>query len=98
MPWPFAALAAALLAAAGAVSAATLHVVPGSDTLRRAIASAYPGDTLVLEAGRYGGGIVIDRSLTLTGSTKSIIDGGDSGRVITVAAPSFWLESVCVRP
>ena len=78
-------------------TAATLSLSPGSDSLRTAIASAGPSDTLVLEPGIYAGPLVIDRPLTLVGKRGAIIDGGGKGNVITVSAPDVTLRGLVVR-
>jgi nitrous oxidase accessory protein len=93
-------LAAGLLALcfgpAGPAAAASRSIPPGPDTLSAAIATAAPGDRLELMAGRYGGGIVIDRPLTLLGHRDAVIDGGGQGTVITVSAPDVRLEGLTV--
>jgi len=52
-----------------------------------AIASAAEGDTLLLQSGVYReAGIVIDKRLTLLGEGTPVIDGGETGQIITVTA------------
>lgn len=53
-------------------------------TLRRALAAAHDGDTVLLGAGRYRGGVTIDRSVHLVGAgeARTAIAGG--GPVVTV--------------
>jgi len=72
-------------------------VAPGEGVLQQAIDQSAPGDRLLLQSGVYAGRVVIDKSLQLTGSGSSIIDGGGEGRVITVAAPDVVVRGVTVR-
>jgi nitrous oxidase accessory protein len=78
----------------GAALAATITVGPGTDSLNLAIAMAAPGDVLQLKAGVYRGPVTIVRPLTLLGHPDSVIDGGGTGSVITVAAPDVVLRGL----
>jgi nitrous oxidase accessory protein len=78
----------------GAAPAATITVAPGADTLNLAIAAAAPRDVLQLKAGVYRGPVSIERPLTLLGHPDSVIDGGGTGSVITVAAPDVVLRGL----
>ena len=75
--------------------AAERIVVPGS--LNAAIDAASSGDVLLLQPGVYKGPVNIDRSITLVGDAGTVIDGGGSGTVITVAAPDVIIRGVTVR-
>ena len=96
---PAVALAAGLFLCTLPVTGAerTLDVAPGANTLSTAIASAPSGTTLRLASGVYPGPIVIDRSVNIIGGKDSIIDGGDTGRAVTVAAPDVRVEGLTVR-
>ncbi|HHB12493.1 MAG TPA: nitrous oxide reductase family maturation protein NosD [Chromatiales bacterium] len=81
---------------AGRTGAATLVVEPGVGTIQQAVEEAAPGDVLRLVPGRYQGPVVIDRTLVLTGSEASVVDGGGAGRTITVDAPDVLVRGLTV--
>lgn len=85
------------MAAVGPLAAAELPVNPGADTLAKAVAAARPGDRLHLAAGLYGGGVVIDKPLTLEGVSGAIVDGGGKGTVIRITAPDVVVRGLTVR-
>lgn len=72
-------------------------VIPGHGTLQVAINSAHSGDTLRLAEGTYIGSVKIDRSLTLLGNKKSIIDGEGTGHVVTVSAPNILIKGLTIQ-
>jgi hypothetical protein len=77
---------------AGATSASTIPVTPGSDAIKNAISSASDGDTLDLSAGTYNEhDIVVNKNLTITGPKTvnnnpptAVIDAQQLGRVFTI--------------
>lgn len=64
-----------ILAIINPVSAATINVNPGTGTLQDAVASASSGDTLFLNPGTYivTSQIILDKNLTLVGSSKEAV-------------------------
>lgn len=72
-----------------------VEVRPGQGALARAIATARPGDELVLEAGTYAGPVQIDMPLTLTGPLARIVGPGE-GSVVTVTAPDVTISGVMI--
>lgn len=88
---PLAALLVLAVEAAGAAA-----VPPGRGTLQEAIGATPPGGTLLLAPGRYEGPVLVDRPLTLRGVAGAVVDGGGSGRVVTVDAPDVSIEGVAV--
>src|SRR5262245_25259585 len=76
----------------GAISArgAEIVVAEGLDTLHQAVAAANPGDTLVLPPGLYEvtHTVLIDKSLTLKGSSKNAKDA----HIAAVDAEEFNFE------
>jgi nitrous oxidase accessory protein len=93
--------------AAAWVAAAALAVSPASAVTRRAearpgaaaaaLATATPGDTVVLARGTHAGPLRIDRRLTLRGEPGAAVDGGSHGTVIEVAASGAAIEDLEVR-
>ena len=63
-----------------------IAVCPSCDvtSLREAIAAAPAGATIEVRGGVYPGGIVIDRPLTIIGTEGAVIDGGDTGSLVTI--------------
>ena len=78
------------------VQAAEVSVVPGPGALANAIAGANPGDVLVLAPGDFPGAVMIDKPLTLAGSTASVIDAQGGGTVVTIAAPDVTVRGLTV--
>lgn len=76
--------------------AAERDVPPGAGTLAAAIAGSSPGDVLRLQDGAYLGPVTIDRSLTLSGSPASVIDGQGKGTVVTITADDVTVKGVTV--
>ncbi len=76
--------------------AGEIAVAPGPGALQQAIAGASPGDVLSLGAGHYGGGITIDKPLSLLGAKGAEIDGQGQGTVVTIAAPDVTLRGFIV--
>lgn len=71
---------------------------PGSGaTLADRLATARPGDTILVPAGVYGERLIIDRRVVLIGASGAVIDGGGKGTVITIRADSVELHGLTVR-
>ncbi|MGB4827520.1 MAG: nitrous oxide reductase family maturation protein NosD [Paracoccaceae bacterium] len=89
-------LAPFLVALTGGVAfAADVPVMRGA-SLPDVIASASPGDVLLLGEGVFAGPLVIDKPLTLKGTEASVIDGQGDGTVITISAPDVTIEGLTV--
>lgn len=77
------------------LAAERIEVGRGQDALATALATARPGDELVLPPGTYAGPVHIDRPLTLTGPGATIEGPGD-GSVVTITAPDVTLTGLSV--
>jgi len=62
------------------------------ESYQEAIDVASPGDTIVFGEGTYGGGLVIDKSLTITHGSRPIIDCGGTGVGFTVTASDVTID------
>ena len=92
----------------GLISLAVVSVIAGSLALAGSpsasaelplqplIDAAEPGSTLVLEAGTYLGGVVVDKPLTITATDLVIIDGHNVGSVFTIEAPDVTIENLTI--
>jgi nitrous oxidase accessory protein len=66
-------------------------------SLPAALAAAAPGDVIEVHAGTYPGPVVIDKSVTVRGLDRPVIDAGDTGTVVTLAAPGIVFSDFTVR-
>lgn len=65
--------------------------------LTAAVATAQPGDVILVPAGVYAGPLHIDKPLTLQGEGEPIIDGDGQGDVIVVTAPDVTIRGFVIR-
>ena len=75
---------------------AELRVVPGQ-SIQAAIASAAPGDTLLIARGLYKQQVLVDKPLTLRGEGRPTISGQNKGDVIRVTASDVVIEGLIIR-
>jgi nitrous oxidase accessory protein len=61
------------------------------------IADTADGATLHLRPGRYQGGVVVDRPMTIEASGDAVIDGGGVGIVVKVTSPDVTLRGLVLR-
>jgi parallel beta-helix repeat protein len=73
-----------------AVAQTTITVPDDYTTIQQAINGAVPGDKVYVRSGTYYEHVTINKSLTLQGEDRenTIIDGGGSGKVVTVTSTS----------
>lgn len=78
---------------------AMLHVRPsdGVDGVRRAVALAVAGDTVVVHPGRYRGPVEIDRTLRVEGRGWPVLEGRGRGTVVRVTAPDVQIGGLLIR-
>ena len=81
---------------AGPAQGAQLRVLPG-ESIQAAIASAAPGDTLLIARGHYNEHVLVDKPLTLRGQDRPTISGQNSGDVIRVTSSDVVIEGLIIR-
>lgn len=91
-------LAAGVVVAMAFVVMATLPASASTQMpLQPLIDAAEPGSTLVLDPGVYEGGVVVDKSMTITSTGGAIIDGNNVNSVITIEAPDVTIDHLTIR-
>ena len=68
-----------------------------AEQLDAAVAEASPGDTIEVTGGAFNGNIVIDKSLTVIGIGRPVIDSQNSGTIVTITAPDTTLRGFALR-
>jgi len=84
----------------GAAFAAELHVGAGQSfaTITSAIAAAGAGDVVTVHSGIYQeGNLKVDKSVTLTGVDRPVLDGGGKCEVLTIVAPDVRVTGFEIR-
>lgn len=89
------ALTAALLVAARGSHAATWLAAPGEAPAK--LASAAPGDTVVLGRGTHAGPLRVPRAFVLRGEPGAVVDGRGRGSVLDVGASGVIVEDLAIR-
>lgn len=74
-----------------------IQVQADSTSLQIIIHQAQSGDRLLLASGTYNGSIIIDKTLSLIGNQKTIIDGQKNGHVITVTASDVLIKNLQIQ-
>jgi nitrous oxidase accessory protein len=80
--------------------AATLRVGKGGtfQSIREAIATAQPGDTVLISGGLYReGNLQIEKPLVLLGADNPILDGEHKYELVTIAAPDVTVAGITFR-
>ena len=92
-------LAALVAASLGGtrVSAEQLSVTPQTGDLQAVLDRAADGDEVLLAPGNYRGPLRITHSITLEGTTGSVVAGSGEGSVIKVSAPGAVVRGLEVR-
>jgi nitrous oxidase accessory protein len=67
------------------------------DDLQAAIDQAGSGDVIHLSSGIYRGNFILRQSLTLSGDTGAILDGGGFGDTLRVTAPDVVVRGLSIR-
>lgn len=76
---------------------ASAYSVSSDTALAIALAKAEPGDTLILESGRYTGPLLLERQVILKGNPGAVIDGRGLGHVLVVDAPDVVIEGLTIE-
>jgi nitrous oxidase accessory protein len=72
------------------------HVVEAGQSIAEAISQAAPGDTVMVQRGRYPAHLLITKPLHLRGLNRPTLDGENSGDVIRVKSPDVSIEGFIV--
>lgn len=67
------------------------------ESIQATLATAAPGDVIVLSAGRYPGNVVLDRRVTLLTRHGAVIRGDGRGSVVRVAARGARLDGFVIE-
>ncbi len=74
--------------------ARTITVTP-SGSIRKSIAIARPGDTLIIQSGTYReGNIILEKSLTIIGQHTPVLDGENRYEIFTIHADDVTLSGL----
>lgn len=80
--------------AAQAAPRARVHVVPPGHSIQKAVDRARPGDVIKLKAGRYDGGVIVRKRLTIRGEgNKTILRPGGTDHCAKAKYPGM---GICV--
>ncbi|MES2019105.1 MAG: nitrous oxide reductase family maturation protein NosD [Pseudomonadota bacterium] len=71
--------------------------VQAGQSIAAAIRAAAPGDSVLVERGRYDEHLLIDKPLTLRGIGRPTISGGNLGDVIRVTASDVTIAGLVIR-
>ena len=81
--------------ARGAQAGATVR--GPAEGLAAAVAEAQPGDTIEVTGGVMRGNLVLDKTLTIIGIDRPVIDAENKGTVVTITAPDTVLRGFTLR-
>ena len=86
-----------IAAAAARAPAAELVVGGAHPTIAATLAAAHDGDTVIVPRGVHHEHLVIDTRVRLVGRSGAVIDGGDDGTVLRIAAAGVEVRGLTVR-
>lgn len=66
-------------------------------SIPEALSAARDGDTIEVRPGSYPGPLVVDRSVTMVGVGRPVLDGGGQGTVVTITASGAVLRGFVIR-
>ena len=73
------------------------EIVVSAETLSTAIANASAGDTIRVNGGTFHGSLTIDKQLTIIGDNWPVLDGDNSGTVVTIEAADSVLRGFVIQ-
>ncbi len=76
---------------------AATWMVNAADDVQQVLNRARDGDVIRFRPGRYRVHLRIDRQLVLEGESGVVLDGGGTGRVVTVQAPGVGIRDLAIR-
>jgi len=88
---------AGLIAAASPSNARVLHAPASPGAAARALATAQPGDTVLLARGVHAGPLRVERPITLRGEPGAVVDGGGRLTVLDVVSDDATVEDLALR-
>jgi nitrous oxidase accessory protein len=65
-------------------------------SLETALSAAQDGDTIEVYGGVHAGPLLLDKSLTIVGHNRPVIDGGGKGTVLKLGAPDITLRGFVI--
>jgi len=77
----------------------TIDVPTDFSTIQAAINNAYEGATILVHEGTYNENIVVNKTISLLGENreKTMIDGGNSGRTLSILAENVSVRNFTIR-
>ena len=77
------------------VYAKTITVAPGNLTIKKAIALAKDGDTILIQKGIYKeGNIIIQKSIIIIGISNPVLDGENKYEIFTVSGKNISIKGI----
>ena len=84
-------------AVGGRARAAEIVVGAAPGAMTQALAAAHDGDTVLVPHGVHREHLVVDKRVRIIGRPGAVIDGGDDGTVVRVAASGVEMRGLTVR-
>ncbi len=92
-------LLSSVISVPGVANASEFDVCPtcAFTTIAEAVAKAESGDEIRVAGGVYPGGLIIDKSLTLTGVDGPVIEGGETGTLVSATGVNLTITGFHLR-
>ena len=81
------------------IDAKVLEVGKDSEykNINTALYASSNGDTIIINGGTYSGNFVISKSVSLIGKNNPVLNGNNSGTVLTIVSPSVKVEEIIIK-